>query len=198
MKMRSWFVVISAVACLTAFAFSSYAQLPSPNFSIRKVSANEFDDFNVIFGEMRGPLRSEIMKDRKDDFENADPLKYLQKVKDDKDVKKILKKKGLTWEKFEELTANVMLAYFSIQPGKTKAALIRQLADYGLMMNVEGIPEEARPLVAEVLKTDEGATLAGMALEMFIQIPPENVALARTNEKTLDRAFYTKYWKDKL
>ena len=83
MKMRSWFVVISAVACLTAFAFSSYAQLPSPNFSIRKVSANEFDDFNVIFGEMRGPLRSEIMKDRKDDFENADPLKYLQKVKDE-------------------------------------------------------------------------------------------------------------------
>ncbi|HPM41615.1 MAG TPA: hypothetical protein PLY45_04180 [bacterium] len=198
MKRISWFVVVSAVACLAALALSAYAELPSPNFSIRKVSANEFDDFNVIFGEMRGPLRSEIMKDRKTDFESADPLKYLQKVKDDKDVKKILKKKELTWEKFEELTANVMLAYFSIQPGKTKAALIRQLADYGLMMNVEGIPEEARPLIAEVLKTDEGAGLAGMALEMFIQIPPENVELARKNEKTLDRAFYTKYWKDKL
>jgi len=198
MKRISWFVVVSAVACLAAIALSAYAELPSPNFSIRKVSANEFDDFNVIFGEMRGPLRSEIMKDRKTDFESADPLKYLQKVKDDKDVKKILKKKELTWEKFEELTANVMLAYFSIQPGKTKAALIRQLADYGLMMNVEGIPEEARPLIAEVLKTDEGAGLAGMALEMFIQIPPENVELARKNEKTLDRAFYTKYWKDKL
>ncbi|HPQ81602.1 MAG TPA: hypothetical protein PLZ86_07765 [bacterium] len=199
MTKRFRFVTAAAVAFLFAFASATAsAQLTSPNFSIRKVSANEFDDFNIIFGEMRGPLRSEMMKDRKTDFEKADPLKYLQKIKGDRGVKKILKKKGLSWEKFEELTANVLLAYFSIQPGKTKAALIRQLADYGLMMDVEGIPEEARPLIAEALKTEEGAGLAGMALEMFIQIPPENLELARKNERTLDRAFYTKFWKNKI
>jgi len=198
MKTKSLFVAMAALALVVILASTVSAQLPSPNFSIRKLSANEFDDFNAVFGEMRGPLRSEIMNDRKTDFENADPFKYLQKIKGDRDVKKILKKKGLTWEKFEELTANVLLAYFSIQPGKTKAALIRQLADYGLMMGVEGIPEEAKPLIAEVLKTEEGAGLAGMALEMFIEIPPENVALARKNEKTLDRAFYTKFWKNKI
>ena len=197
MKHRAWFVGMLAL-CLVAVVGTAAAQMPSPNFTIRKLSPNEFDNFNVIFGEMRGPLRSEIMKDRKTDFENADPLKYLQKVKDDKDVQKILKKKDLTWAQFEELTGNVLFAYFSIQPNATKAALIRQLADYGLFMNAEGIPEEVRPLITEVLKTDAGATLAGMALEMAIQIPPENLELARKNQKTLDRALYTKFWKDKL
>ena len=197
MTKRLWTAAIAALALL-ALAGIAAAQMPSPNFTIRKLSPNEFDNFNVIFGEMRGPLRSEIMKDRKTDFENADPLKYLQKVKDDKDVQKILKKKDLTWAQFEELTGNVLFAYFSIQPNATKAALIRQLADYGLFMNAEGIPEEVRPLITEVLKTDAGATLAGMALEMAIQIPPENLELARKNQKTLDRALYTKFWKDKL
>lgn len=197
MSRQTWRLAIVMIVCFGIVA-SAAAQMPSPNFSVRKLTANEFDNFNVIFGEMRGPLRSEMMKDRKTDFENADPLKYLQKIKGEKDVKKILKKKNLSWENFEELAGNVILAYFSIQPGKTKAALIRQLADYGLFMDAEGIPEEARPLIAEVLKTEAGAELAGVALEMFIEIPPENVALARKNERTLDRAFYTKYWKDKL
>ena len=198
MSRQAWRLAIAMIVCFGIVASTATAQMPSPNFSVRKLTANEFDNFNVIFGEMRGPLRSEMMKDRKTDFENADPLKYLQKIKGEKDVKKILKKKNLSWENFEELAGNVILAYFSIQPGKTKAALIRQLADYGLFMDAEGIPEEARPLIAEVLKTEAGAELAGVALEMFIQIPPENVALARKNERTLDRAFYTKYWKDKL
>ena len=198
MKTGHWMVVATAVVACFAFAGVAAAEMPSPNFTIRKISPNEFDTFNVLFGEMRGPLRNEIMKDRKTDFENADPLTYLQKVKDDKSVKKALKKADLTWTQFEELTGNILFAYFSIQPNATKAALIRQLADYGLFMNADDIPEEVRPLVTEALKTDAGATLAGMALEMAIQIPPENIELARKNQKTLDRAFYTKFWKDKL
>lgn len=191
---RRWFC---AVPLLAAFvAASAFAQ--APNFSVRKVSPNEFATFTKVFGEMRGSLRSEILKDKKADFENADPLKYVMKVKDEKDVKKALKAAGLAWDQFEELMGNILLAYFGIQPQKTKAALIRQLADYGLFINMEEIPEEYRPLVTDALKTDAGSALAGAALEMVIQIPPENIALARDNEKQLDRFFYTKYWKDKL
>ncbi|MFH0799840.1 MAG: hypothetical protein V2A66_06630 [Pseudomonadota bacterium] len=189
---------LSFLAMMAAFLVAATAVAETPNFTIRKFSENEFSTFTKVFGEMRGPLRSEILKDKKTDFENADPLKYVMKVKDAKDVKKALKDAGITWDQFEELMGNVLMAYFSIQPEKTKAALIKQLADYGLFMNVDAIPEEYRSLVTEVLKTDAGAALAGAALEMVIQIPPENVAIAKKEQKQLDRFFYTKYWKDKL
>ena len=110
----------------------------------------------------------------------------------------MLKKHGLDWDQFTELMGNVVLAYFSIQPEKTKAGLVRQLADYGLAMNEEQIPEQFRETVRDFIKTDEGAALAAMALDFFLQVPEQNVALVKENKRTLDAAFYTKFWKDKI
>lgn len=167
-------------------------------FAIRLVTEAEIYTFVKVFSEMRGPLRQEILKDKKTDFRDADPLKYVSKVKKKDDVVKTLRENGISWGQFNELMGNVLLAYLSIQPEKTKTALIRQLAGYGLMMSNDQIPAEYRPVIEEVLKTDEGAAMAGMALEFVVQIPPGNVELAKKNSRTLDQLFYTRLWRDKL
>lgn len=167
-------------------------------FAIRPVTEAEIYTFVKVFSEMRGPLRQEILKDKKTDFRDADPLKYVSKVKKKDDAVKTLRENGISWGQFNELMGNVLLAYLSIQPEKTKTALIRQLAGYGLMMSNDQIPAEYRPVIEEVLKTDEGAAMAGMALEFVVQIPPGNVELAKKNSRTLDQLFYTRLWRDKL
>lgn len=143
-------------------------------------------------------MRVEILKDRKTNFEDADPLKYVAKVKDAKDVKKILKEENVSWDQLNELMGNILLGYFSIQPDKTKAGLLKQLSSYGLAMSSDQIPPEYRQVVTDALKTDEGAALASAALEFIVQIPPENVDLAKKNSRQLDQIFYTRFWKDKL
>lgn len=193
MKKILFFAVLALL-----FPLVSSAVLGVEQFSIRPVKDSEFYTFVKVFSEMRGPLRSEIMKDSKTNFESADPLKYVTKVKDDKDVVKILKDKSLSWDQFTELMGNILLGYFSIQPDKTKAALVRQLADYGLGISDAQIPAEYQQTIKEVLKTDEGAALAGMALEMIVQIPSENVTIAKKNKRTLDQLFYTRFWRDKI
>lgn len=190
-------------AFIASLVFALFVVCPgisnaSNDFEIKQFSANEFYVFVKVFSEMRGPLRSEILKDRKTNFENADPLKYVNKVKDKKDVKKVLKDSNLTWDAFSSLMGNVLLGYFSVQSEKTKAAMLRQLASYGLFMEMEQIPQEYRPMVSEVIKTDAGSTLASAALEYVIEIPEENVRIVRDNKKDLDRMFYTKYWVDLL
>jgi hypothetical protein len=168
------------------------------NFGIEAFSPNQFYVFVKVFGEMRGPLRSEILKDRKTNFENADPLKYVEKVKGTRDVKKSLKDNDLQWEEFMGLMGNILLSYFSIQPDKTKSAMLKQLASYDLFLASDQIPPEYRELVTEVVKTDAGAALADMALETFMQIPEGNIEIVKKNKKDLDRMFYTKYWIDEL
>ncbi len=174
----------------------AHAQLES--FNVRTFTANEFYIFIKVFSEMRGPLRKEILKDRKTNFEEADPLKYIMKVKGDKDVTKMLKKHDLAWNAFTELAGNVILAYFSIQPQRTKASLIRQMADYGLTMSDDQIPPEYKELVSQVIKTDEGAAMAAMALEFVLQIPDQNVTIVKKDQLTLDKMFYTRFWSKKL
>lgn len=194
MQRQKTLVLVIALVLFSLIASSAQAT----EFAIRPYSANEFQQFIDVFSEMRGPLRVQILKDRKNDFENADPLAYVQKVKDERDVKKMLEKHGLTWNTFQSLMGNVVLAYFSIQPDRTKASLIKQLASYGLLMQMDQIPPEYRASVTEVLKTDAGSSLAAMALEMVVQIPPQNVNIVKENERTLNGMFYTKYWREAL
>jgi hypothetical protein len=168
------------------------------SFNVRPFSANEFYVFVKVFSEMRAPLRKQILKDSKTNFEDADPLKYVMKVKGEKDVKKMLKENDISWDAFTELMGNVVLAYFSIQPEKTKASLIRQLADYGLTMSDDQIPPEYQEVIRGIIKTDEGATMASAVLEFVLQIPEQNVTIAKENKLTLDKMFYTRMWRDKL
>jgi len=179
-------------------AGAEIAGMDLESFRIRPITGNEFYSFVEIFGEMRGPLRKEILKDRKKDFEDVDPLKYVMKLKGEKDVKKVLKKYKMDWAGFTELFGNVILAYFSIQPDITKVALIREMAGYGLAMSEDQIPREYREVVDSVLKTDEGAALANVALDYFLQVPEQNVAIVKENKLTLDKMFYTRFWKDKI
>ncbi len=172
---------------------TAFAQAQS--FQVRVVSWNEFYSFTKIFSEMRGPLRSKILEDKGTNFENADPLKYVEQVKDAKDVKKALSTANLSWSQFEELMGNIVLAYFSIQQQKTKVAIIKQMAGYGF---IPGVPEEYQPLVIELLKTDQVAQLAGMALEVALQIPQQNIDLVTAEKLNLDKFFYTKLWEDKI
>lgn len=190
------FVLLTALSAVLLLPSLTHAKLDY--FTIRPITSAEFYKFIKVFSKMRGPIRSAILKDRSTNFENADPYRYVAGVKDEKAVKKILKKNSLSWSGFNELMGNILLGYFSIQPGKTKAALIRQLSDYGLMMSNDQIPAEYRQVIQEVIKTEEGAALAGMALEFVLQIPPENIELARKNSRQLDQLFYTRFWKGKL
>ncbi len=189
------------ILSISLLAFCSWAFFPAygaEDFGIKAFSPNEFYVFVKVFSEMRGPLRSAILKDKKTDFKDADPLKYVEKVRGEKDVKKALSENNLTWEKFRDLMGNVLLGYYSIQQDKTKAAMLKQLASYGLIMEMGEIPEEYRPMINEVLQTDAGATLASAALEAIIEIPSGNIEIVRKNRKDLDRMFYTKYWIDQL
>lgn len=186
------------MTCLVTLAFivplsSAIAEMQS--FEVRSYTSDEFYIFTKVFAEMRGPLRKEILKDKKTNFENADPLKYVMKIKEEKDVKRALAASNLTWNQFEGLMGNILLSYLSIQPQSTKSAIIKQIAGYGF---IPGVPQEYQPMVNEILKNDQGAALAAMAMELAIQIPEDNLALARKNERQLDRFFYTKFWKDKI
>lgn len=172
------------------------AQLDS--FSLRPLSQGDLYKFVKVFSEMRGPLRVEIMKDQKTNFEKADPLSYVSKLKGDRDVEKVLKESGLNWSQFSELLGNVLMAYFSTQPDKTKAALLRQVYGYGLKLAPDQIPAEYQPMIEEFIKTEEGSQMAVMALDMILQIPPENKKLAEKEKRQLDQLFYTKFWKDKI
>ena len=168
------------------------------NFRVAGFTHNQFRVFVETFAEMRGPLRKLILKDRKTGFEDADPLKYVTKLKGEKDVKKMLKKHDMDWAGFTDLFGNIMLAYFSIQPDVTKVALIKELSEYGLAMSEDQIPKEYQGTIREVLKTDQGAALANMALEYFLKIPEQNVAIVKENKITLDKMFYTRFWKDRI
>lgn len=192
-------IVISVIMLMvSSIGWAQIEGMKLESFKIRPITGNEFYSFIEIFGEMRGPLRSQILKDRKKDFENVDPLKYVMKLKGEKDVKKMLKKYDMDWAGFTDLFGNVMLAYFSIQPQVTKVALIKELADYGLSMSEDQIPREYRDLVKGILKTDDGAALANIALEYFLNIPEQNVTIVKEHKLTLDKMFYTRFWKDKI
>ena len=191
-------VFLSLIMLISHVASAQIEGMKLESFKIRPITGNEFYSFVEIFGEMRGPLRSQILKDRKKDFEGVDPLKYVMKLKGEKDVKKMLKKYDMDWAGFTDLFGNVMLAYFSIQPQVTKVALIKELADYGLSMSEDQIPREYRDLVKGILKTDDGAALANIALEYFLNVPEQNIAIVKEHKLTLDKMFYTRFWKDKI
>lgn len=197
MKRISVAVLMVVCFCISVYA-NAAGNLPTVPFSIHPITNGDYTTFVKVFGEMRGPLRSAILADSKTNFENADPLAYVTKVKDTRDVKKALKNASVTWEKFSDIMANLLLGYFSIQPEKTKVGLIKQLADYGLVMNMEQVPEQYRESITAALKTDQGAALAGSILDLVVQIPPESVAIAKEHQGDLDRMFYTKHWKDQL
>lgn len=191
--------ILMPVICLFClFAFSAHAAVDMTSFKVRPITSKEFFDFIEVFGAMRGPLRVQILEDRKTDFEKADPLKYLQKIKGEKKVKNALKKNDLTWDGFMELTGNVLLAYYTVQPDETKIAIIRRLADYGLELDDAQIPPEYREIIREVIKTDAGAMMASVALDLFLQVPQENIDIVKRNKLTLDKQFYTRFWKDKI
>lgn len=196
MHLKKYLITLGAVFLGVLASTAAFAGLDS--FKLRAITPNEFQKFIEVFAEMRGPLRTQILKDKDTNFESADPLLYVQKVKEEKDVKKILKKRGLEWSAFEDLMGNVLLGYFSVQEERTKVALIKQLASYGLLLQSDDIPQEYQAMIQQALKTDAGATVAAMALETFIQIPPENISLAKQNKLTLDKMFYTRFWKDKI
>jgi hypothetical protein len=192
-------IVLSVILLMvSSIGWAQVEGMELESFKIRPITGNEFYSFVEIFGEMRGPLRSQILKDRKKDFEDVDPLKYVMKLKGEKDVVKMLKKYEMDWAGFTDLFGNVMLAYFSIQPDVTKVALIREMADYGLSMSEDQIPREYRDLVKGILKTEEGAALANIALDYFLSIPEQNVAIVKENKLTLDKMFYTRFWKDEI
>lgn len=197
--MKKYLIVMILLLLPVAAHAADAPELPSlEDFHIRSITGNEFYSFVEVFSEMRGPLRSEILKDRKTDFEKADPLKYVMKIKGEKDVQKMLKKHDLTWDTFTELMGNVVLAYFSIQPQATKASLIRRLADYGLEMDQSQIPPEYRDVIREFIKTEQGSAIASIALDLVLKIPEENTAIAKENKRTLDAMFYTNLWKDRI
>ncbi len=197
MRHKTMLAIVASVLMLMGSAAS--AALPGgTDFTIRTYSANEFQHFVEVFSEMRGSLRSQILKDRKTDFEKADPLAYVQKLKGEKDVQLMLEKHKLSWDAFQGLMGNVVLAYFSVQPERTKASLIRQLAGYGLFLDLEQVPPEYRETVTEVLKTEAGSTLAAIAMDIVVQIPEQNVAIVRQNQRTLDAMFYTRFWREAL
>ena len=183
---------------LVFFLFVSSVSAQIGSFSLRPLTADEFYKFIKVFSEMRGPIRVEILKDKKTDFKDADPLKYLSAAKDNKDVKMALKKNGLSWADFSEILGNVLLGYFSIQPGHTKASLIRQLSGYGLQLSSDQIPLEYQGIIQEALKTEEGSALASIAIDQFLQIPEENKKLAKKNKRQLDQLFYTNLWENKI
>jgi len=196
--MRRATLLLLSIVLVSQAAYAQVAGMDLQSFKIRPITGNEFYSFVEIFGEMRGPLRSEILKDRKKDFEDVDPLKYVMKLNGDKDVKKMLKKYDMDWAGFTDLFGNVILAYFSIQPEVTKVALVKELADYGLSMSEDQIPSEYRELVRDILKTDQGAALANIALDYFLNVPEQNVKIVKEHKLTLDKMFYTRFWKDKI
>lgn len=191
MKLR--IIIIVLLLCVAGSARGAVE-----GFAVKPFTGNEFRAFIEIFSEMRGPLRKQMLKDSKTDFADADPLNYIMKVQSDRDVKRMLKKHDMSWDEFTQLTGNILLAYYTIQPQMTKSAIVRRLADYGLMLADDEIPSEYRPLIEDFIRTDTGAAVASIILDMILQVPPQNIEIVRSKKITLDKLFYTKYWRDYL
>lgn len=168
------------------------------SFAITPFDENQFYTFVKVFSDMRGPLGSEILKDHKADFKDADPLKYVAKVKDDPKVQATLKANNLTWDQFTGLMGNILLAYLNNQPQNTKVAILQKLSGYGLGLADDQIPEESRSQVKALLTSPEGAALASFVMEQVVQVPAQNTAIVKAKNRTLDQLFYTRLWRGKL
>lgn len=167
-------------------------------FSIQPFDENQFTTFVHVFSDMRGPLRSEILKDHKEDFKNADPLKYVTKIKDNPKVQQSLKENDITWDQFTGLMGNIVLAYLNSQPQATKSAILQRLTDYGLGLSDDQIPAEYRTQIKTLITSPQGAALTSMILEHVMQIPTQNTAIVVAKSRTLDQLFYTRFWRGKL
>lgn len=185
------------LTCIVTMAV--HAQMPElSSFGIAPFDENQFTKFVKVFSDMRGPLRSEILKDHKTDFKDADPLKYVAKVKDSPKVQATLKANTLIWDQFTSLMGNILLAYLNNQPQNTKVAILQKLSGYGLGLADDQIPEQFRDQVKTLLTSKEGAALAGFVLEQVVQIPAQNMAIVKAKNRTLDQLFYTRLWRGKL
>lgn len=187
-------VFAAAVMCHVTAA---HAQSMS-SFTIQPFDENQFTKFVKVFSDMRGPLRSEILKDHKDDFKTADPLKYVAKVRDNPRVQSTLKDNDLSWDQFAALMGNILLAYLNNQPQNTKAAILQKMSGYGLGLADDQIPEQFRDQVKALIASPEGAALAGLVLDQVVQVPAQNTAIVKSKNRTLDQLFYTRLWRGKL
>lgn len=188
-------ILVAVIAVCVSVAV--HAQSLS-SFAIAPFDENQFTTFVHVFSDMRGPLRSEILKDHKTDFKNADPLKYVTKIKDNPKVQQSLKNNNITWDQFVGLMGNIVLAYLNSQPQNTKVAIIQKLGDYDLSLADDQIPPEYREQIKSLLTSKEGASLASFVLEQVIQIPTQNTAIVIAKSRTLDQLFYTRFWRGKL
>lgn len=194
--LKSILVAILLICTLTA---AVQAQLPElSSFAITPFDENQFYTFVKVFSDMRGPLRSEILKDHKTDFKDADPLRYVAKIKGDSKVQTTLKSNNLTWDQFTSLMGNIVLAYLNNQPQNTKVVILQKLSSYGLGLADEQIPEQFRDQVKSLLTSPEGAALASFVLDQVVKVPPQNMAIAKAKNRTLDQLFYTRLWRGKL
>lgn len=190
-------IVTLLLTCTTTMA--AHAQMPElSSFAITPFDENQFTKFVKVFSDMRGPLRSEILKDHKTDFKDADPLKYVAKVKDDPKVQSTLKDNNLTWDQFTSLMGNILLAYLSNQPQTTKAAILQKMSGYGLGLADDQIPENYRSQIKALIASPEGAALASFVLDQVVQVPAQNLAIVKVKNRTLDQLFYTRLWRGKL
>lgn len=190
---------ILIILAIVMSAGTGWAQIPElSSFSIQPFDENQFATFVHVFSDMRGPLRSEILKDHKDDFKNADPLKYVTKIKDNPKVQQSLKNNNLTWDQFTSLMGNIVLAYLNSQPQATKVVILQRLSEYGLGLADDQIPAEYRTQIRQVVSSPQGAALASMVLEQVMQIPSQNTAIVVAKSRTLDQLFYTRFWRGKL
>lgn len=188
-----------SVVLMCIVTMAVHAQMPElSSFGIAPFDENQFTKFVKVFSDMRGPLRSEILKDHKTDFKDADPLKYVAKVKDSPKVQATLKDNSLTWDQFTALMGNILLAYLNNQPQNTKVAILQKLSGYGLGLADDQIPEQFRDQVKTLLTSKEGAALAGFVLDQVVQIPAQNTAIVKAKNRTLDQLFYTRLWRGKL
>ena len=172
--------------------------VPLQPFTIEAFDENQFYQFVKVFSSMRGPLRSQILKDRKDDFKNADPLKYVTKIKDEPKVQAMLKDNNLTWNQFTMLMGNILIAYLNVQPKSTKLATMQRLADYGLGVSGDEIVNTHLEVLKTMPITPEGVALAGLLLDQIVKIPEQNINIVRKKSRTLDQLFYTRFWRGKL
>lgn len=191
--------ILVAVIITCTMTAAAHAQIPElSSFAITPFDENQFTAFVKVFSDMRGPLRSEILKDHKTDFKAADPLKYVTKVKDDPKVQATLKSNNLTWDQFTGLMGNILLAYLNNQPQNTKSAILQKLSGYGLGLADEQIPEQFRGQIKALIASPEGAALASFVLDQVVQIPEQNTSIVKTKNRTLDQLFYTRLWRGKL
>lgn len=193
MRLRIILILVLVAVFFPIMTFSQPAKL-----KVRPITEDEYYKFVKIFSEIRGPIRREILKERKDDYKNADPLEYISKVQNDGDVQKVIKANDLNWEQFNELMGNLLLGYFCVQQGQTKAAILRKILNEVMSTPNNNISQKQLDVVKNLLSTDEGAAIATTVLEKFLKVPVENIAIAQKNQRQLDQLFYTNFWEDKL